>query len=222
MTSLTTTPTASTDLPSESPGKQDALASYYRWHASIYDLTRWAFLFGRGALVRQTHKQMMMPARILEVGCGTGKNLVTLAERFPKAQIIGLDLSRDMLDRARAKMKPYGTRVGLLHRCYDAPVAVSQKFDLIVLSYSLSMINPGFEEVIRLCREDLSDRGMIAVVDFHQSRWASFRRWMGMNHVRMEGQILDHLRMHFRPLVCEVKHGYGGLWRYLTFIGKKG
>lgn len=221
MTSLTTTPTVTTDLPSEAEGKQDALAGYYRWHASIYDLTRWAFLFGRNAIVRQANRHMMMPQRILEIGCGTGKNLVTLAERFPKAQIMGLDLSRDMLDRARKKVKGYGPRVGLLHRSYTAPVAMKSKFDLIVLSYSLSMINPGYDEVLRLCREDLSDRGLIVVVDFHESRWAWFRRWMGVNHVRMEGQVLVELRQHFQPLSCEVKRGYGDLWRYLMFVGKK-
>lgn len=213
--------TMSTALPAAETTNNDSLASYYRWHAGIYDLTRWAFLFGRSKLIRSTAQQITMPQRILEIGCGTGKNLVELAERFPKAQIMGLDLSRDMLDRARVKVKSYGTRVGLLHRRYDAPVAMNQKFDLIVLSYSLSMINPGFEEVLRICREDLSERGLVAVVDFHQSRWAWFRRWMGVNHVRMEGQVLHELRQHFLPLVCEVKHGYGDLWRYLTFIGKK-
>jgi S-adenosylmethionine-diacylgycerolhomoserine-N-methlytransferase len=199
---------------------QSSLASYYRWHARIYDLTRWAFLFGRGNLIRCAATQIAMPSRILEIGCGTGKNLVELAERFPKAQIIGLDLSKDMLDCARAKVKSYGTRIGLLHRPYDAPVAIGTKFDLIVMSYSLSMINPGFDEVLRLCREDLSERGMVAVVDFHKSRWVWFRRWMAVNHVRMEGQLLDLLRKHFQPQICEVRHGYGDLWRYLIFVGK--
>lgn len=205
---------------SESAPNQESLTGYYRWHAKIYDLTRWAFLFGRRKIIHRAAAQVVMPERILEIGCGTGKNLVELAECFPKAQIIGLDLSKDMLDQARPKLKRYGGRVGLLHQAYDAPVAVGTKFDLIVFSYSLSMINPGFEEVLRICKNDLSARGTIAVVDFHESRWAWFRRWMGVNHVRMEGQVLDYLRQHFQPLICQVHHGYGDLWRYLLFIGK--
>jgi S-adenosylmethionine-diacylgycerolhomoserine-N-methlytransferase len=199
---------------------KESLAGYYRWHARIYDITRWAFLFGRRKLVLRAASQVVMPQRILEIGCGTGSNLVELAEAFPKAQIVGLDLSLDMLDRARAKVKRFGPRVALLHRAYDAPVAVGDKFDLIVFSYSLSMINPGYDEVLDICRGDLSPRGTVAVVDFHETRWAWFRRWMGVNHVRMEGQILDHLRRHFQPLICQVQHGYGDLWRYLIFIGK--
>jgi S-adenosylmethionine-diacylgycerolhomoserine-N-methlytransferase len=162
---------------------------------------------------------MMMPQRILEIGCGTGSNLVALAERFPKAQIIGLDLSRDMLSRARRKVRPYGGRVGLIHRAYDAPVALGRRFDLIVCSYSLSMINPGYDEVLRICREDLSARGIVAVADFHRSPHAWFRRWMGVNHVRMEGQVLATLDKHYQPLSCEVRQGYGGLWSYLNYIG---
>jgi S-adenosylmethionine-diacylgycerolhomoserine-N-methlytransferase len=160
------------------------------------------------------------PARILEVGCGTGKNLIELAERFPEAQIVGLDLSQDMLDRARCKVERYGSRMVLLHRPYDAPVADGAGFDLIVLSYSLSMINPGYDAVLRICKSDLSATGAVAIVDFHESRWVWFQRWMGMNHVRMEGQILDELRHHFKPLACKVHHGYGDLWRYFLFIGR--
>jgi len=205
---------------SEPQTSRESLTGYYRWHSWIYDLTRWAFLFGRRRIIVRAAGQVVMPERVLEIGCGTGKNLVELAAAFPKAQIIGLDLSSDMLDRARPKLKRHGSRIALLHRAYDAPVAVGAKFDLIVLSYSLSMINPGFDEVLKHCKADLSARGVVAVVDFHETRWAWFRRWMSVNHVRMEGQILDHLREHFQPLICQVHHAYGDLWRYLLFIGR--
>ena len=198
----------------------DSLAAYYRWHAGIYDATRWAFLFGRNRLIYKAGYQGGVPARILEVGCGTGSNLVALAERFPAAKIVGLDLSADMLDRARSKVERYGSRIKLLHRPYDAPIADGSKFDLIVFSYSLSMINPGYAEVLRICRADLSATGIVAVVDFHDSRWAWFRRWMGVNHVRMEGELVDELRRQFRPLSCSFGFGCARLWRYLLFVGK--
>ena len=82
------------------------------------------------------------------------------------------------------------------------------------------MINPGYDAVLQICKSDLSATGLVAVVDFHQSRWDWFRRWMGVNHVRMEGQVLDELHKHFQPCVCEVHRGYWDLWRYMLFIGK--
>jgi len=199
-----------------------SLNDYYRWHARIYDLTRWAFLFGRARIIALAASQMDPPARILEIGCGTGRNLAALARRFPLAQITGLDLSSDMLERAQCKVQAFGSRIGLLHRAYDAPVAMADKFDLIVLSYSLSMINPGFAEVLRICTSDLSPTGIIAVVDFHASRWSWFQRWMGVNHVRMEGHLLEELNQHFTGQVCQVQRAYGNLWQYLLFIGRAG
>jgi S-adenosylmethionine-diacylgycerolhomoserine-N-methlytransferase len=194
------------------------LAEYYRWHARIYDATRWAFLFGRKRIIRLLPERRV-PQRILEIGCGTGTNLVALAIAFPKAEIVGLDLSKAMLDRAGPKLEKYGPRITLLNRRYDKTVAGGMKFDLILLSYSLSMMNPGFDEVLQHCRADLSPQGTVAVVDFHDSRWAWFRHWMGLNHVRMEGQVLDQLRDGFVPLICKVQSAFGGLWRYVLFIG---
>lgn len=198
----------------------DSLAAYYRWHARIYDATRWAFLFGRNRLIHRAADQAGRAARILEVGCGTGSNLVGLAERFPMAKIVGLDLSKDMLDRARSKVERYGSRMKLLHRPYDSPVADGPKFDLIVFSYALSMINPGHADVLRICRADLNATGIVAVVDFHDSHWCWFRRWMGVNHVRMEGHLVDELRRQFQPLSCSFGFGLARLWRYQLFVGK--
>ena len=198
----------------------ESLRSYYRWHAGFYDLTRWAFLFGRNQLVRTVATHLPTPSRILEIGCGTGKNLLELARAFPEARITGLDLSADMLARARIKTAAEADRIDLLHRPYDSRVAAEgDEFDLIVISYALSMINPGFDEVVSLCRQDLGENGCIAVVDFHETRWDWFRRWMGVNHVRMEGQILERLEQRFTPLVRKIGSGYGGLWNYVTFVG---
>ncbi len=61
----------------------------------------------------------------------------------------------------------------------------------------------------------------MAVVDFHDSPLTLFKQWMALNHVRMEGHLLPELQSRFRPLVCEIRRAYGGLWYYLLFIGQK-
>lgn len=43
------------------------------------------------------------PARVLDLGCGTGAQLGVLGERFPKADVVGIDFAAAMLARARAR-----------------------------------------------------------------------------------------------------------------------
>jgi S-adenosylmethionine-diacylgycerolhomoserine-N-methlytransferase len=197
---------------------EQALARYYRFHARIYDATRWSFLFGRAGLMERV-AALREPAAILEIGCGTGRNLAQLARRFPNARLTGLDLSADMLTRARRTLEPFGERITLLQQAYAQPLDAAPRFDLIALSYCLSMINPGYDQVIASARQDLLPNGLIAVVDFHDSDWPAFRRWMGANHVRMDAHLLPELRAKFQPLDSAVSRAYGGIWRYFHFIG---
>jgi S-adenosylmethionine-diacylgycerolhomoserine-N-methlytransferase len=197
-----------------------AIERYYRLHARIYDASRWSFLFGRHALVGRI-AILARPQRILEIGCGTGTNLRALARRFPQAHLTGVDLSADMLAVARRKLAPLGGRVTLREQAYTTPLREESPFDLVVFSYALSMFNPGWEAALAAARADLHETGLIAVVDFDDSGAGWFRRWMGMNHVRMDGHLLPALDAHFTPLWREVSLAYGGLWRYLTFVGRK-
>jgi S-adenosylmethionine-diacylgycerolhomoserine-N-methlytransferase len=126
-----------------------------------------------------------------------------------------------MLNVARRKLAPHGSRVGLLHRSYDAPLGDLTGYDLVLFSYALSMFNPGFERAIQSAAADLAPGGCIAVVDFHATRSRFFERWMGVNHVRMNGQLRPVLQTLFDPQLDRVDSAYGGVWQYLTFIGRK-
>lgn len=196
-----------------------AVEKYYRFHSRIYDATRWSFLFGRSAILKKIPGEP--PRRILEVGCGTGRNLAELARRFPLAQITGVDLSAPMLDLARRKTAPFGLRVELHHQAYAAPLGDPPAFDLVLFSYALSMFNPGFDTAIASARRDLASGGRIAVVDFHDTRFGWFERWMGVNHVRMKGHLRPLLQSQFAPATDSLHFAYAGVWRYLLFVGRK-
>ncbi len=45
----------------------------------------------------------LQPQRILDVGCGTGRLTKELSTRYPKAELIGLDIAHGMLQQARGK-----------------------------------------------------------------------------------------------------------------------
>jgi ubiquinone/menaquinone biosynthesis C-methylase UbiE len=46
------------------------------------------------------------PARVLDVGTGTGAGALLLARRFPSAEIVGVDISQAMLEQARRNTPP--------------------------------------------------------------------------------------------------------------------
>jgi len=193
---------------------------YYRWHAPVYDLTRWTFLFGRDDILHQLVGDVSAK-RVLEVGCGTGRNLVELARLFPAARLTGLDLSSAMLERAEQRTAQFASRVNLLQGRYDGPVYSAPTFDLVLFSYSLTMFNPGFDLAIDSAARDLVHGGRIAVVDFHDSPSTLFERWVAVNHVCAKGQLRPLLQERFMPLHDEVRPAYGGVWRYLMFLGQK-
>lgn len=192
------------------------VAEYYRFHSQIYDATRWSFLFGRSSLIGQIPVLPTNP-RILEVGCGTGKNLIKLKQRFPHAQIAGIDVSPHMLEKAQKKITDYSIilkkmRYGNLNE---------EPYDLILLSYSLTMMGLEYPKIITRLKNDLSTTGYLAVVDFHASPFSWFRKWMEMNHVDFTGDLYPHLESNFSSIQTRFHNAYFGLWNYFLFIGTK-
>jgi SAM-dependent methyltransferase len=74
------------------------------------------------------------PARVLDVGCGTGAYLTTpLAEMFPEVTIVGIDDDRASLDHARAAPHPQNVLFG--------EVAPDDAFDLVIASEVLEHVD---------------------------------------------------------------------------------
>lgn len=202
------------------------LPGYYRFHARIYDATRWSFLFGRDRLVRLAAETVIRdglerPARVAEIGCGTGRNLLALSRALPGASITGVDLCRPMLERARRAVARTACPAQLHCAAYGPGTFTPGSLDLIVFSYALTMFNPGWEAALDTAREHLAPGGRIAVVDFHDTPAGWFRAWMGVNHVRLAGHLMPELQSRFTPCRQELRPAYAGLWRYFLFLGQK-
>ncbi|MCP5080226.1 MAG: class I SAM-dependent methyltransferase [Alphaproteobacteria bacterium] len=131
---------------------QHRMDHVYRHMKYIYDATRPLFLAGRRTV--RGLVQAEAGARVLEVGCGTGRNLIVLARRWPQAQFIGLDISREMISYARERVEQAGLsqRIKLVE-CELADYTTSTgpepaPFDVVLFSYSLSMI-PDWQQVLQ-------------------------------------------------------------------------
>lgn len=198
------------------------MTNYYQLHARIYDATRWTFLFGRQWLLDWLPFNRADKFTIVEVGCGTGFNLQQLARRYYKAKLIGIDVAKPMLDIARKKSTSIHNTLIFKKIAYGTEESLAtERPDAVLFSYCLTMVNPDWETLVLQAKSDLSEGGCLAVVDFHDSPFALFRRWMRFNHVRMEGQVLPFLEAHFSTVKIEKRKAYFGLWTYFLFIGKR-
>jgi malonyl-CoA O-methyltransferase len=102
------------------------------------------------------------PQSVLDLGCGTGYGSALLARRYPKAQIVALDMAESMLRRARARASGWRRWLsGLLAPpfrplCADAeslPLG-GARLDLVVSNLALQWCDPArvFAEVRRVLR----------------------------------------------------------------------
>lgn len=159
----------------------------YRRQRRIYDVTRARYLLGRDELIAGLAPPPR--GRVLEIACGTGRNLDHAGRRYPDAALFGLDISEEMLRSARAKL---GHRVELAagDACGFDPVALYgvATFDRVMISYGLSMI-PDWEQALVAATSRLAPGGQLHLVDFHDQaglpRWfrAGLRAWLARFHV---------------------------------------
>lgn len=196
----------------------DSVNSYYKVHSRIYDLTRWGILFGRNRLFELIPEDFR-PERILDLGCGTGKHLLKLAERFPDANIIGVDASKEMLNKASSKVKSFDF-IELAHTPINTFLSNSDPFDLIVCSYSLSMFGDD-HNYLELIHDSLTQNGLVAIVDFDYTPLKVFEHWMNLNHVEISGSLFAELKNTFQVKHSDTKNAYSGLWRYSFFVGRR-
>lgn len=136
----------------------------YRYQRLFYDVTRKYYLLGRDHLIE--NMGVTDGQSVLEVACGTGRNLATIGRRYRRARLFGFDISEQMLTTARAKL---GARATLAQgdACAFDPAALfgEEKLDHIVLSYSISMI-PDWERALAEAMTHLAPGGTLHVVDF--------------------------------------------------------
>ncbi|HCB76641.1 MAG TPA: SAM-dependent methyltransferase [Sphingomonas bacterium] len=139
----------------------------YAGQRHIYDVTRKYYLLGRDRLI----DELAPPpgGSVVEVGCGTGRNLMLAARRWPQARCFGFDISDAMLATARAKVAGRAIRLERGDATAWEPKGLFgiEAADAIFMSYTLSMI-PDWRSAIAAACDALAPGGALHIVDFGQ------------------------------------------------------
>lgn len=104
-------------------------------------------------------------ARVLELGCASGGNIIALAEAFPQSEFVGVDASaRQVADGDEAVRRLGLANIRIMHRDILEIDASLGLFDYIICHGVFSWVpTPVQEKIISICRANLSPRGVAYV-----------------------------------------------------------
>ena len=150
-------------------------------HRLFFDL--WSYVYDAPGVQRLTYRPVQdavvralladPPARILDVGCGTGRLAVRLVRELPESRVVGCDFSRGMLAQARTRGGTLALTQGDAQRlpfadgCFDAVVSTEAfhwfpdpelalaGFHRVLAARGrllIAFVNPSFEALSRASR----------------------------------------------------------------------
>lgn len=210
------------EMTAKSEDHADLMDGMYRYQRHCYDLTRKYYLLGRDHTIRGLG--VPQGGTLLEVGCGTGRNMALAHRHFPTARLYGLDISQEMLISAH---KTFATKATVPDfRVADATAYTPREFgvtgfDRILISYALSMI-PDWERAVDASISALNPGGELHIVDFGQQEGlpAWFRKllqaWLAKFHVTPRPDLREVLEAQANENNAELSFetvGGGYAWR---------
>ncbi len=118
-------------------------------------------------------------ARVLELGCGNGSNLLPMADAFPLASFVGVDPDRASIDVGQRFAKAAElTNVELRAEDFGAFSAPGKKFDYIIIHGVYSRVPEATQQRLwEICRTHLAENG-IAYFSYNVLPGANMRRSM--------------------------------------------
>ena len=204
--------------------------------AEKYDLVTRVLSLDRDRAWKKTlmnHLPSISAPQCLDVACGTGDIAFGLARRYPRAQVVGLDQSREMLRLAEARNRSPRVRFVTADLCHTG--LNPNSYDIVTGGYALRNapdLDAALQETFRLLRPG----GMAAFLDFSKPRstwlqhleylilysWGSVWGWLLHRNPEVYAYIAESLRLYpdrqtIKQLVQTV--GFTGVTSKRFFLG---
>lgn len=194
------------------PPDPETVRRTYDHRARLYDIALTAFAglgFRSGAYRRSAVAalELVAGATVVDLGCGTGRNLPLLAERVgPTGRVVGVDFSAGALARAARRTQPGAVE---LVRADAAAYPFPASLDAVLATFSLSMMaDPA--AVLERAAAALRPGGRLVVLDFRvPDSWPRAARWGALALARPFGETRAMARQDLRALLppglCDVR-----------------
>ncbi len=196
--------------PGEAPGKKDAVAAMFDDIAPRYDLLNRMLSFGVDQRWRDraiSELETDRPRRILDVATGTG-DLAIKALAVDPEKVVGVDISEEMLERGRGKVRDLGLEDRIVLQKGDAeklPFSDSQ-FEAAVVGFGVRNfedLDRGLREILRV----LTPGGRLVVLEFsHPSAFPIKHLYQFYSHVVLPfvGRVVSKNETAYRYLPASV------------------
>lgn len=133
-----------------------------------------------------SNKRLKVPQIILDIGTGSGALSIALAKEFPKARVLGLDISKKALNVAQMNAKAHTVQAEYKHSNLLSALPKGESYDLIVANL------PYIPESMELAPEVQKEPGL-----------ALFSGADGLGHIRELKTQLETKDIQFQELWLE-------------------
>ena len=176
--------------------------SYAYWQASPSAMAGVAGVFGLNVPDVAT-------AKVLEIGCASGGNILPLAMQYPQAEFTGLDLSDHQIDEARNQVSKLSLKnINFIAGSLLDVDLSGKKFDFIIAHGVFSWVPEEVQDgIFALCRHHLSDNGLAYI---------SYNTLPGWNAVQTIRDMMLYHGKRFEDPAMKVKEAR----RMLSFVAE--
>lgn len=170
-----------------------AIQLYYKYRRKSYDL-QWAMDPGYKKGLRHLADLVIEPEdRVLDVGCGTGSATVVAAQKAK--EVVGIDLSPDMIELAQEKIVKKGVSNTRVFASSVEEYHPSERYDKVISSFMIPHVKPTLRPAIYQCMYNFlkpggtvglfGSRGEVCDVYETRSEIENNLRWAGFDDVEL-------------------------------------